>query len=365
MGALFRHFIKLLIDWLFRRRSPALFIMRAGLICEILAFGSGWTFGISVPFQNDQLTLSFDSAGGAPMFLTFGAGVIGLALLVIGFVWEICRYRDERKSLDRKKVLVIEARGLRDASGTPLIEAIPENLKGHRDHILVDMRQHIKDGEIVAPEAALAKLISLPIDIRRRENGFDRRDLTLVYGGLAPVPLTFLTGILIDDESTVSILDWDRHKEAWRELNESDDGKRFGTPKYDKIPVGTLEVALSMSVSYGVNEKDVRTKVGKMPLIVLNLEDGSPNCHWSEEKQRSLGKQFLKTIVGLGNRHVKRIHLFLAAQNSVTFRFGRLYDKRNLPEIVVYQYQRGSTPPYPWGILMPVSGIDQPSVIDV
>ena len=225
------------------------------------------------------------------------------------------------------------------------------------------MRQGIKDGEIVEPEAVLGKLISLPSDLKRRENGIDRRDLTLVYGGLAPVPFTFLTGVLIDDENTIIILDWDRHRENWRELEDSDDGKRFICSGLDCIPGDAREVALAVSVSYRVNTDDVRAKVGEIPVVALELEGGSPNCHWSEDKQRALGKQFLETVIGLGNRRVECIHLFLAAQNSIVFRFGRLYDKRNLPKVVVYQYQKSSVPPYPWGILMPVCGVDRPMII--
>ena len=256
----------------------------------------------------------------------------------------------------------MEARGLRDTSGTPLVESIPSSWKGHRDQILIDIRQRIKDGEIVAPEAALADIISLTSDLRRREGGLDRNDFMLVYGGLTPVPFTFLTGVLIDDENSVRIFDWDRHAGAWRQLDGTDDGKRFKSAELSQVPDGIQEVALVVSVSYGVNANDVRAKVGKVPIVTLDLEDGSPNCHWSEEKQIALGKQFLNTVIGLGNRGVQRIHLFLAAQNSVVFRFGRLYDKRNLPEVVVYQFQRDETPPYPWGILMPVSGIDRPEV---
>ncbi|MGA7329036.1 MAG: SAVED domain-containing protein [Rhodomicrobium sp.] len=94
------------------------------------------------------------------------------------------------------------------------------------------------------------------------------------------------------------------------------------------------------------------------------MEEGSPDCHWSDEWQRGLGAQFLNAAIALGNLGVKRMHVFLAAQNSVVFRFGRLYDKRNLPEIIVYQYERGSTPAYPWGVLMPVGGISRPEVVD-
>ena len=301
--------------------------------------------------------------GGTPIVLVWAAATIGMGLIGAGFVWEIIRYRAERRRLARKKIVVVEARGLRDTSGAPLIESLPSKFQGQRDQVLVDIRQRVKDGEIVAPEAALEDLISLPADLKRRESGYDRRDLTLVYGGLTPVPFTFLTGVLIDDEGTAFILDWDRHAESWRELNGVDDGKRFRVRGLDNVPVGTNEVALAVSVSYAVNADDIRARLCDIPVVELVLEDGSPDCHWSEEKQRALGKQFLDMAITLGNRGVRRIHLFLAAQNSIAFRFGRLYDKRNLPEVAIYQYKRGAVPPYPWSVLMPVCGIDRPTII--
>ena len=109
--------------------------------------------------------------------------------------------------------------------------------------------------------------------------------------------------------------------------------------------------------------EDVQKRMGDMPIVELILDGGSPDCHWSEDKQRALGQQFLNTAISLSNRGIECIHLFIAAQNSVVFRLGRLYDKRNLPIIVVYQYQKNATMPYPWGVLMPVCGVDKPSIV--
>ena len=364
MKVLLNHFIKEAVAWLFRRRSLPLWIMRLGIICISFSFGAGWIFDISFPFQGGQIEFSFNSAGGVPAFIVYFTTGIGIFLTVVGLVWAIINYRTEQRRIVRKKIFIVEVRGLRDSSGSPLINAIPPTMEGHRDQILVDLRQRVRDGEIEAPEAALDTLKSLPIDLKRRENGVDRRDLTLVYGGLAPVPFTFLTGVLLDDEGKVLILDWNRHAQAWQRLGGADDGKRFQISDLTKvIPSGSKEVALSVSVSYRVILEDVQKKVGDMPVVELILDGGSPDCHWSEDKQRALGQQFLNIAIDLSNCGIEHIHLFLAAQNSVVFRFGRLYDKRNLPKVVVYQYQKNTTMPYPWGILMPVCGVDQPEVV--
>ncbi len=363
MWALSKYFLKSLIDWVFRRRSPALIVMRLGLLCTAFGFGAGWVLNVSIPFGDGVIQVNFDSAGAAPALLVYAACAVGLLLMLFGLGWEVVRYRAERRRLDRKKVVVIEARGLRDTVGAPLIEAISSSLEGHREGVLIDLRQGVKDGEIAAPEAAIEQLVSLPADLKRRVNGFDRRDIEHVYGGLAPVPLTFLTGILMDDECAVTIFDWNRHDGTWRKLDGSDDGRRFNCSGLEDLPIGVREVAVAVSVSYDVIEEDVRAKTGKIPLVELKLEGGSSDCHWSEKKQRVIGSQFLETMIKIGNRSIERVHLFLAAQNSIVFRFGRLYDKRNLPAVIVYQYQRSAVPPYPWGVLMPVSGIERPMVI--
>ena len=362
MRVLFNHSVRSLIDWLFRRRSPALLTMRIGLGCLVLALG-GAAFDVSLLLPEVRVDVGFDSAGATPMVLAYGTGFVGLFLTVAGFCWELARYREEQRRLSRKRVVVVETRGLRDTSGAPLPDALPPSLQGRRDHVPFDIRQGVKDGEIVVPEAALEVLTALPADLKRRFDGVDRSDVTLVYGGLTPVPFTFLTGLLIDDEGNVVIFDWDRHAEAWRELDDTDDGKRFRFSGLGNSLGSAPEVALAVSVSYVVSPVDVRSKVGDIPVVALELEGSSPSCHWSEDKQRALGEQFLEAVINLGNQRVRRIHLFLAAQNSVVFRFGRLYDKRNLPEVVVYQYHKAVSPPYPWGVLMPVCGIERPAIV--
>lgn len=174
---------------------------------------------------------------------------------------------------------------------------------------------------------------------------------------------SFIPPYSLDDEGPIVVMDWDRHLNEWRILDGEDDKKRFSVEGMGGIAGDATEVILAVSVSYGVDLNGIARKFRDLPLVQMSLEAGSPSSHWSEDKQIALGQQFLDTVISIGNIGVRRIHLFLAAPSSVTFRFGRLYDKRNLPEVIVYQYERELVPPFPWGIRMPVSGNSKPEVV--
>jgi hypothetical protein len=354
----FNHLLTSAIDWLFRRRSRGLVLARTGAFILALLL-AGFVFSVSIPTPNGPAALTLDTNAATPALITYGAFLLAFALIGIGLALEWA----DHKRLARKKVIVIETRGLRANLGTPLAAAVPKSFEGARDQLLVNLLQ--SDGDVLNPAKALDKIVSLPSDLERRLQGLDRNDLTVVYGGLASVPFTFLTGVLLDDETPISIMDWDRNRFTWRILDAADDGKRFSRHGLDAIPDGAANVVLAVSVSYGADLPGIKTTLPGMPIVELRLGDGMPDSHWSEEKQAALARQFLECVISLSNLNVSQIHLVLAAPNSIVVRLGRSYDRRNLPSLIVYQYERGRTPPYPWGVQMPVAGHDKPSVVSV
>ena len=362
-GARAKYLLSVYIEWILRRRSPWLRVIWMGIALWGLIFGTGVWFLVSLSLDGQPFVLSMDSAGGTPAVLVYGAAALGTVLVVAGLLLQVRREKREHGLAIRAHVIAVETRGLRAVDGRPLTDVLPPNLEARAEHLLVDFRQGIQDGEIQSPEIALEKLRSLPDDLARRERGRDRQDLQIVYGGLSPVPLTFLAGVLLDDESAIRTFDWDRHSGRWRPLNDADDGKRFAVAGLQDIPNNTADVALAVAVSYGVRTEDLVAKIGDIPVVRLDLDEISTDCHWSEKKQEELGRQFLNTVKEISLLGVRQVHLFLAAQNSVVFRFGRLYDKRNLPAIIVYQYEKALSPPYPWGVQMPVCGNERASVI--
>jgi hypothetical protein len=348
------YFVRSAIDFAFRRKHPALVLILSGvgLFGALLA---GIAFNATVPLSSGELRFSFSMEGGGGV-VTYVALAVALVLTFSGLAW---LYSDWRRG-DRRRVFAIEFRGLRDWNGSPLVQAIPPAIEGHRVPILMDLRQGVADGLIVSPEAAIDRLLPLRATLDQHDDGRDRADITYVAGGLAPVPLSFLAGVLLDDEAAITFFDWNRDARLWSELNGPDDGDRFAVEGVDQVAEGTPEVIVTVSASYRVDEAAAVARVGALPIVRLSLATTNTANHWSCEKQQALARQFLDAMGELKGRGVGKVHLFFAGANSLVLRFGSVYDKRNLPALTVYQYESTR---FTWGVMMPVAGVIRPSVV--
>ena len=346
------YLIRSVIDYALRRRPLGLWLIASGIGLMGVLLG-GLALDVQVPFRGEVFKLAFstESVGG---FATTGA--LGVALLLVGL--GVHSLRRDWRAFDRKRVVVIEIRGLRDWNGQPLVQALPPHLVGQREEIAIDLRQ-ARDGVLTEPDVALDKLMGLRPRVEQIESWRDRDDISVVVGGLAPVPYTFLAGVLLDDEAALTVMDWDRDARCWRDLNGEDDGARFAVEGLEAVPEAAPDVLVAVSVSYPVDLPAARARVGDSPLVALTLPAIGAANHWSAAKQTALRRQFLDAMIALKGRRVGRVHLMLAAQSSVVLGLGTAYDKRNLPPLTVYQYEGGAMI---WGVDMPVAGLDKPAL---
>ena len=305
--------------------------------------------------------MEIGTGGAIPDAILWSITAVCVLLMIGSAVWAWKRYAHEQQGLSRKRVFVIEGRGLRDDDGSPLRAAIPDSIVGTRVGYLLDLRQR-KDGVIIEPDALLQPIGAMKTWFHQVQKGHDRDDLTTVYGGLTAVPLTFLTGVLLDDEGKVVVMDWDRIADRWRSLDGPDDKLRFEITGIEAAR-GVHEVVLAISASYMVKSEDIETTFAH-PVVRMTLPD-LQSSHWCQAKQSAMADQLFGVLKQLDAMGIDRIHLILAAQNSVVFNFGRRYDRRNLPKITVYQFERGQDPRYPWGVEMPVAGATAARVVHV
>ncbi|UXS39486.1 SAVED domain-containing protein [Agrobacterium tumefaciens] len=352
------------VDWAFREFIRFLFRPKgfegpvatscAGIIITLL--GWDWYAKVQGP---DGYSIEASSANALPPALQWTLVAIFTALMIFCVFIGWRRFARENELRNRKKVIVIEGRGLREDDGSPLTAAVPAEIVGNRIGVLMDLRQR-KDGVVVDPEELLLDVDSTRKLVQQYAKHGDSQDVTLVYGGLTPVPFTFLSGVVFDDEGRIIVMDWDRTREAWRSLDSDDDGQRFVVEGLDDIG-SAREVVLAVSVSYQVRSENISTTFTH-PVVRMTMPNLA-SSHWSQAKQSALATQFFEVAKLLDAKGVTTIHLLLAGQNGVVFNLGRRYDKRNLPDVIVYQYEGDNPKRFPWGVRMPVRGQRVPSIV--
>ncbi|WP_425101028.1 SAVED domain-containing protein [Tropicibacter sp. S64] len=354
-----------LFTYVFRTPSWPSRLLRAGGILIVAGLGVGGLAGDLSWIDADRVVLLavHSDGGGLPVHWSLITVCFGILLAAAGGVLGVNDHIADRRLLRKQSVVVIEHRGLHQTVDTPLASAVPKHLKGRIDVLPIDHRQSTSTSQISSPEDALSQIAGLRQQLRQKRDAAGPGNVRLVYGGMAPVPLTFLTGMMVGNEAGLTVMDWDRFAEKWREPDGTDDGDRFVVSGIDGLKDDIPEVALAVAVSYPSDADGIRATLGEMPLIRLALPTLSTTAHWSADKQSAMAKDFTDRLGDLMAKGVKRVHLFIAAPNSVAFTLGRHLDDRLHPEVLVYQYERSASPPFPWAIKMPTHGQSDAQII--
>lgn len=362
MKSIFEYVIKKLVNYVTLVRSTARVILMCGT--ALLLYEGFWAgFPAAELFWSDQSqTMRFSATGSPAAYLSAAKLTIAVILIVVGGVWSLRDQRREEARTAKFKAIVIESRGLRDEEGRSLSSAVSEEMGCRVEDTLVDLRRFNRDGRVVDPNGAAEEVMQVIGDLRRRRTGKDRDDVSLAYGGLTPVPFSFLLGVLLDDEGPIDLWDWDRTQERWRKVGEEDDGKRF---RVDWHPPETPfdEAVIAVSASYPILGQNLERAFPGVPVMRLDLDGHGQDNHWSHTKQSALATQFLEQAKKLEGAGVKTVHLVIAAQNSLVFHLGKRYDRRNVPQAIIYQYERNSDPAHPWGVLLPKPGEKSVSIV--
>lgn len=358
----FKPIIVRLSIWFTRPRNIGLMLIKSGGLLLAATLGVDW-FG-QLDYQDGQQRFTFKVGTGdaLPKLMTYAAYALGALLVIIGLGLVLYSYRLEIRQNSRKRAIVVEIRGLHASPDTPAKDA---NL-GEIPLIRVDLRLDFRpqsEAELVSPKLALEKISRMKGNIQTLADGRDPSDVTLAIGGLAAVPALFLAGMLLDDESAITLYDWQRNTMQWKRLDGADDGKRLLPFDISGLPAESSEVVLACSLSYQANLPAIAAAFPGVPLVELIAEKVVADGYWSDEKQQAVVGGFRSAVQTLLHRGVNRIHLVLAAPASLSIRMGMAYDRRLFPDLLVYQYERSATPAYPWAFVMPTHGIAEAHIV--
>lgn len=360
---LITHIVHKAADWAFRKRSPALIVFRSGISLLSLTLVGNLALNAHYETPSQLLTLSITSSDIPSTLFVIGFG-LGVTLTLVGLIWELYRSYDEHRKLAKQIVLTLEQRGLVNTSDFPISQFAKSKYRGKNiTSIVIDVRDRLVNGIVNNPAKALQKFLNIEHTIEERRNHVGAEDFQVVYGGLVPVPFAFVSGYVLDDESYIEILDWDREKSSWRELEiHGDDKDTFSIKKILKDQKN--EAVVAVSFSYPVDTKAIDKIFPGLTQVHIQLANQRFDNHWSKLKQDRLACEFIEVIKSLMAEGYEQLHLVLACQNSIAFRFGQAYDRRNLPPVTVYQYERNNSQKYPWGIFIPNSPNSPPSIVE-
>lgn len=355
------------VDYLKLRLAPERLLIRSGLTLLMLALGMSTPSiyaGVVAHFSGGQFELQLFPSD--PFFAGFQnfLAVLGSVLLICGVYITAQRFLDQRSRERRRINVIIEIRGLHSTPDTPAKVADLGLPIGRVHSVLIDFRPQL-EGTPIDPYLVLRRLTSMKESLLNITRGVDSEDISIAVGGIAAVPAMFLVGMLIDDESRVVVYDWQRSTSRWRILDDEDDGVAIETVGFDRQEsLLNKEVVLAVSASYGVDAEAIESTFPDIQVINLRSTKIRNDSFWSEEKVRRHVRGFNDAVQELQLLGVSKIHLVLAAPNSLCLRLGMSYDRRLMPELVVYQYERKTENPYPWGINMPVGPVSEPLIVE-
>jgi len=353
MIELLKYAFKKFIDYWTRIPTTSRFLLISAPPIAVASLGLQFTINL----QSGGNSVSFSSGDvGANSIAAWGLALAAM-LFAIGIIWAIVDQVITHRRDSRHTTIVIESRGLRDENGASLAAAARKTVKGNVEEMVLDLRRFMRDGHVIDAQGAANEISRLPGDLRRRRDLKGRDDISIVYGGLTPVPFTFFIGVLLDDEGIVQPYDWDRAADHWRTLDEDDDNSRFriSFPAHENW--GSA-VVLAISCSYPILDDNLERSFPGIPVVRMDLMGQTKESHWSSAKQSALAMQVLDVATMLEGRGVKTVHLVLAAANSLVFQIGRKWDRRNIPHCTVYQFERDGDPPFAWGLVLPQPGIE-------
>lgn len=362
MKQLFYKFIDRGIDWIFRPAALGLRILTVGAAILVVTLGADLAVGAEYQSVDTKFSFNLNTASSGIEISIILSRWLGCLIAVIGLILIIRQVREEAKKERRQILLLVELRGLHTPPPSPSDNEILRDFLGERRPLIIDFRPQ-RDGELVDPLLIVERFAGLLPQISVASQGRAASDVKLAVGGLAAVPALFLAGVLLDDESNITVFDWKRDTKQWKVPSEADDGIRFNPLNTNTQPSSTNEVVLAVSCSYQISLPNVEAAFPGLPIAHLESQELLADKFWSAEKQSAFVRDFRDAIQRLANQGATLIHVILAAPSSLSIHMGMAYDRRLHPTLIVYQFERSATPAYPWGIRMPEHSSSIPSVV--
>jgi SMODS-associated and fused to various effectors sensor domain len=199
---------------------------------------------------------------------------------------------------------------------------------------------------------------------RARINGLLSRtagkDQRFAVFSMGRIPLAVQLGFVLTDRTRAKLFQYDRDRGTWgwphpskpeTDLPGTPQEPAGVTPETPRMTVrrggAGVEAAIRVSLSARVAREDTAEAALE---IDIGLEQ--PSVRWlrGPGQLEELARVYEEALAAIRERGCRRVHLYYAGPAPGAVLFGRSYNARMNPELVVYEYCQGRRPAYEAGV---------------
>jgi hypothetical protein len=166
---------------------------------------------------------------------------------------------------------------------------------------------------------------------------------------LGRIPLAVQLGYVLGDRVRASVYHYDRDRASW---SWDEDATGEGQVSWTEAECGEGprdEAAIRVSLSAEVTpEPELRCG------FEIDIRVPAPSVRWLRARGQlaELSRVYGEALAAVRARRCRRIHLYYAGPAAGAVAFGRAYNPRMNPELVVYEYRRGASPSYERAVVL-------------
>lgn len=181
---------------------------------------------------------------------------------------------------------------------------------------------------------------------------------TLIYYGIAHIPLIFRAGFQIGDEGAVKLLHKYRNSQSiFKEISSDPETYRAQMyPRTNTYSNSSREMLVVVATSLEVVDSDLSIFRTKGIRCELGFYMTDPSMYDFDVIDSYAAMHRLRTKVlsdirqTVQRENIERIHLVLATSSDFAFYLAQGFSQYHDPEIIIYQYEHSTSEKYPWGI---------------
>lgn len=226
---------------------------------------------------------------------------------------------------------------------------------------------HFIDFEIV--NAKLSELYDLPFEqlALEQQRKFKEKvepllqtnpDAVVAYFGLAPIPLAFHLGVLLNGFPNCTYFQFHHERKTWYEKIDPPKDYSFGLAEIElpsKVEKGKGDIFIRVSTSYRI-EPQHTYEVASNPTNEFDLRLVNPHVDGvSNQDQLNLVVNRFQDVLAVCSNQLPdrdKIHIFISATTGIAFALGTKINPTVYPFVQTYQFSRDQTPKYKEAILI-------------